>query len=437
MSSGTDQNAAGARSRLLPLHLQRAHADGLEAICLRQQTQIFSTQPVTRRESEDVRANAHVRGLTLRRAEAQREAAIRCRSTAFPEAFAGTTILAHLAPEEIVDPGTGAVRIEARNPAGVTAALARAGLARRSAIGDNLSVEARSFVSNIEEGVLFAHLTSATPRAGLIATSRQTVLTRWARAIAARLVHGSDQYTRALALLSLGRWAGREAAASAGFAAWADVSLGDAILLPSEAPSLIALALVGAHSTARRVARHVAKYGPTKDSVFALGLLGVPETSGPLLEALASDDAALKLAALKSLYLMTGQVLASNADGARGDGSDLVADVGAAKAFMNAWVHRDARERFHLGQRLAESAEDPSPSRKFLRALLTGDDRQLGAVLFPGTCTDRPRRGGTFFDILPPVLWEPLKRVPHEGIAQLRADLERLTASKPARTPED
>ncbi|MFO0619522.1 MAG: hypothetical protein U0414_43445 [Polyangiaceae bacterium] len=283
-------------------------------------------------------------------------------------------------------------------------------------IGDEVSVEAYSRLNDVPHGVLIRHLFSQEPRAGLWAAARATRVPDWTIARLGTLVM-QEQPTaiaryRPLAIYAWGVAAARRhGAPDPSFAALIDGLLGDTLCHEQAEDAragiganatLLAMSVVGHVATAARIARAIELSGPTVDKLFALGLLGVPRFADVLVATMRSSNEALRLEALRAIYLMTGRMFVEGGEESmRDDGIGAVPDPGAAEAFFAGWRHRHDLARLHLGVALARDGDGPASSR-LLNAILTGRPRQLGSLSLPGLFDGRARLGTAPFTIAPP-----------------------------------
>ncbi len=406
-----------AEDGFLPLELVREHLDALEGELLRRSARAFTTRaPASRMPApQPSRLDLHLRGLKTHLVAAQGEAALRAQSPLYSEAYAGTFVLGRLSPAECLGRG-GEIRVRARNRLAVAAALRDAEVPFRVRASDSLSLEA---AARVPDGVLLAGLGNVAPRPGLLAAIHDPRASVWVKRSLENIVCGGAPEDSALAILALGRAQARgRSGVPSGFQAWLDLVLGEELFSGALGETLIAAALVGGRATANRIQKQLADAGPTLDLVYALGILGDPETAPALGDLLTSKHPRIAEEALRSLYLMTGELFVEGGvAGVRDDGrlaTGAAPDREAAIRFIEPWRHRlrsaGAPPRVHLGAALGTTAgpNTDAPSFRFLRATAMGAPLNGMPALLPGLCADYPRRRGGLFDILPPVASRPI-----------------------------
>ena len=171
----------------------------------------------------------------------------------------------------------------------------------------------------------------------------------------------------------------------------------------------MALAVVGHAATARRVFERIQRCGASLDTLFTLGLLGIPKYARPLLDAMRAEEPAIRSEAIRGMYLMTGRMFVEGGAPAE-DGRNLVPAHDTAEAFVRTWSARESIERFHLGDSLSRPAPDGPPSARLLRAILTGSPRELGVRSLPGLFDGRARGGASLYSIALPGPWLDIKQ---------------------------
>jgi hypothetical protein len=404
----------------LPLDTVAEHLDAVEGLWLTRHLERFSTlrhglllEPWSRR------LEAHIRALAHRSEDTVRETSLRLASIHRSRVFAAAYALFRVAPRACLE-ADGRIRLRSRHMAAVVEAMQRAPAFGRPPVIDPIADEADSPRAPAAEGRLIAHLLSLDPRAGLVAASRAKAVPSWARRRILKLAVAKPQARtyahRNLALFAWGAIAAREngGCASPAFASLADGLLGDTIFHNDEGnasasgdsmPGVLVLALLGHAANARRIGRRIEQGGPSPVLLYALGLLGIPRHSTPLLLGLSARDPRARTEAVRALYFLTGEMFVAGDRPIRPDGSFLEPDLRRAEAYLSKWRHRSSLQRFHLGQSLALDIGGAPPSFQYLRAIQSGQPLHLAAEHLPGLFDGRPRTFAPAFSILPSNVW--------------------------------